>query len=230
MQYAFEHTVMWDGLLEETDSQEEEFDSSDPDSREDCLVLNELRLDPEAYKTASLHAVITALASGDIGFTNLETDDTELQTRITEFRQKRGLFTQKSFIEFLSTKHVTESEFGRLMENEMRTESLLNQGGSDMNARRLNYLRVSGKYEALAARARHKAEVLAGSDQNDFTPRSVGLLPHQVVESYFSYRPSHAPSDLDQYIRGIGIIDRESFYRLLTEEYVYCKLMEIADP
>jgi hypothetical protein len=219
--FDFEWTEMWDSVVFRNNSVTDITDGSR--SISDEQVLDELRLQPDAFERVTLRAALRYLILDEARRTTIQIDQVKLKNHINQFRIDHELFTRKDLDRFLEKIHTSAETFDRLIEDELLIEEWILQLTNTLDAHRLDYLRASGEYAGLADRAQRKNDMLASSPGEIHTPQGLGLIPMQLVEGYFRQIGQSVPENLDDYIRYIGLDTREAFHRLLAEEYVYFK-------
>ena len=214
-------TEMWDGVISRNNSVTDITNS--PRSFIDAQVLDELRLQPGEFEKVTLQAALRYLILEEAQGTNNRIDEAKLKNHINHFRIDHDLFSRKDLDTFLETIHTTAEAFDRLIEDEVLIDEWILQLRNILDVHRLEHLRAGGEYARLADRAQLKSEVLGSSSVESHTPQGIGLIPMQLVEGYFRKIGRSVPENLDDYIRSIGLDNREAFHRLLAAEYVYFK-------
>lgn len=219
--YTFEHTEFWErarysaGQMQ-TDSGAE-IEMVDLDALREELALN-----PEAQVRAMqgnllrLFAVETAKRAG------APVAKATLRETLETFRRERELFEPDAVESWLATNQVNREHFQRLIEDEARIRWAMTWAEPQMYGRLADYLRVTGEYSRLLARASHKRSVLRSQGLMDVDPSAGPLKSSELVAWYFERcvgRP--VPTDIAQYVHSSGFTDEGSFRRAIFREFCY---------
>ena len=215
--YSFEETEMWANAPWLTEAGNlGRTSAADGAGR----ILDELRLDGEAYRRVAERALLRALACGDI------TPDTEAPDRqvvaaeTTAFRLSRGLARRRDLERWAGDHGMDLAGFERMMAAETQVRAWARANARDLGEHILRQLCLSGDYRRLAQRAEDKARLLAG----DGTGAS-GPAPQRLVEWYFHERLDRdVPEDIGQYAADLGLGDEDDFRGILHKEYFYLRM------
>jgi SagB-type dehydrogenase family enzyme len=219
--YTFEHTEFWERARYSAGQMR-----TDPGAEIEMVDLDALRdelaLNPEAQARATqgnllrLFAVETAKRAGT------PVAKVALQETLETFRRERELFEPDAMESWLTTNQVSREHFQRLIEDEARIRWAMTWAEPHMNGRLADYLRVTGEYSRLLARASHKRSILKSQGLMDVDPSAGPLTSSELVQWYFERcvgRP--APTDIAQHVHTSGFIDEVSFRRAIFREFCY---------
>ncbi|MGF1624692.1 MAG: TfuA-like protein, partial [Alphaproteobacteria bacterium] len=208
--YQFEWTYLWDWVVTSTLPAQ----PGDGDAGVDvALLLDELRLEPEAFAAVRRAALLRWLA-GAHGQDGDAVDRAAIRAAFARFRTERGLFSRAALDDWIAGNGLDETAFERLIAAEANIETLARD--IDLQPFMLDELRVRGRFGPLRARARAKQDAVAGS-------AGVPAMPLRLLAEWFfeSRLQGEVPDDLDGFAREIGLDGREELARILTHELVY---------
>ncbi len=213
--YAFEWTVMWDGIVASRSGER----GGARDAAVDCaeqFVIDELRLDPQKYRQINLCAGLKQLALREAGRKRIETDNDQMRKLLQRLREANGLYSRAQLDEWIEEVDWNSRTLQKALEDEQRRNTVVERLGVIDERILLDELRLCGDYAAFKARAEAKRAV----DMPAAAGRAVP--PAQLLIWYFeSQLGEPVPSDLDAYLVEIGIHQRQHFYRLLERQYLF---------
>jgi hypothetical protein len=186
------------------------------------LVLDELRLDPAAFRTAKTAALARLLALRAADRRASATGRRAASAALDRFRTSHGLFRRADLDRWLGRNDLGAEDFERLMEDQARLDAYAAAIDHTLEGPLLAQLRLDDHYAALAARAARKHAELEAGGWAEAEPADCGLAPSQLVLWYFEARLGQAaPDDLDDAARRLGLAGRSALYRLLAREYLF---------
>jgi hypothetical protein len=225
VRYRFEHTIWWDEAVRHAGVGGVEPHGDATGIGLDAL-LDELRLDGQAYVHAHQAALARHLALGEAARQGVAATAEALQATAAEFRRQRGLLDETDLERWLVEHHLTPAGFLALM----REETLLGRAhellGRHALRRLPNYLRVSGEYQPVIARARDKQQTLAAHGLANPDVTALGVTVAAVLAWYFARAGRPAPPSLDDYAPEAGFADADECWRAILREYCYLRLKE----
>lgn len=226
--FDFEWTDMWDMAVAASPTV-----GLDPTGETGAVppgrLLDELRLDSDAYRTTKAEALARMLALQAADRRRMTTDRRAVAGAMDRLRASLGLYRRAELDQWLVANDLAAEDFERLMEEEARLEAYMALVGPALDQPLIDQLRLRGDYPRLADRARRKHAVLADLGQPDPEPADIGLPPPRLVRWYFAERlDREPPDDLEAYASALGFADRTEFYRLLTRECLFSKNTEPA--
>jgi hypothetical protein len=185
------------------------------DGGEEAAILDELRLDGEAYQRVRRAALLRVLAREEATRNGQTPDRKEVARTATRFRSPRGLARQSDVEQWARENDLKASHFDRLMAGDASLEKLARMRDAALRDAMLDQLRLADAYPKLRRRARAKARVLAKGAKPKLEARHPLLLSW-----YFGTRLKRdMPDDLQEYAAAIGISDMKAFYALIAAEY-----------
>jgi hypothetical protein len=221
--FSFEWTDLWDEAKRQWDAEGSPPGvPSDPGS----AVIDELRLDPDAFSAIHSQAVARAalLAPADAMATAI--DRRARQARLARLRETLGLLRKSDLDAWAARNDLDGRSLEALLDTELRLDAAKRLPADLVEGEILALLKLNDLYAGFAERARDKQRVA----------RSAGFgedgLPHGVtvpvlLDWYFvTCRGDPVPDALDPMVEALGLASRTAFYRLLAAEYVYIAAQE----
>lgn len=216
--FAFEWTELWDEAIAVEDAAH---GGSGPSA---ALVLDELRLDPAAWRAARHAALLRLLARREAGRRRADVGGDALRAALTRFRAEAGLYSRAALERWLADNGLDPASFERLLEDEVHRSALERSSGEALKRGIYDHLRFSGAYARLAERARRKQRLLAERASAGIAAQAAGVRGAELIAWYFERRLGRpVPDDLDAWIGDAGLGDRESLLRLLAREWRFLR-------
>lgn len=211
--FVFERTTLWAQFVEAIGGQRpDEVQSSE------ARILEELRLDPEAYEDTRRLAVMRAAALRATGVAAVE--PSARRRSLDALRHRHGLWSRAGLEAWAESAGLQGPEFDRLIEAEARLEFGAENNQPDLDSAMLDLLRLDGRYPALAARALDKTEHLSAEPQG--RGREARRAPTALVDWYFELRLGRPTvEDPEAFAQGLGFAALEDFVEALWREYRY---------
>jgi hypothetical protein len=228
--YHLEWTEMWDEAVSFSSAAGAALvDESDIVAHD--RVLDELRLDVDAYHQARDSAFLRVLAQREADRRRLTVDPAALSDTTNRFRMKHQLLTTAALESWIAENEIDRDSFDRLMADEVRLEVLGSSTEPALCRQLWSELRRSGDFSRLSARARQKQRVLNTLGIEGPEPGSLGPGPPALRAWFFENRLGlPLPDDLDRFAQRLGFANRTDFDRALLREYVYLQHKEQRDP
>lgn len=228
--YHLEWTEMWDeAVVFSSAAGGAVVDESDVVAHDS--VLEELRLDVDAYHQARDSALLRVLAQYEAGRLRLPVDRAVLRDTTNRFRMKHQLFTNAALESWIAENEADRASFDRLMIDEARLEALSSVTEPALHRQLQSELRRRGDFSCLAERARQKRRVLSALGIDDPEPGRIGPAPPALRVWFFESRLGQPlPDDLGQFARRLGFANRTDFDRALLREYLYLQHNTERDP
>ncbi len=212
--FSFERTTLWAQFVEAADRQA----PAEPEAL-DRLVLEELRLDPEAFAETRRHAAMRAAALQ--GAAPRDPSMAEKRRALDRLRQRHGLWTRSGLEAWAETAGLDGPGFERLIEAEAALEIGAEEDAAAVETAMLDLLRLDGRFPALAERARDKAGRLSGTGRGESRPWDDTAL----VDWFFEERLGRAaPADAEATALGLGFPDLGAFAAALAREHRFLEL------
>lgn len=210
-EYQFEWSEMWQNAITHQIPERKQIADID------ALALDELRLNTDEYATAVVQAGLHYLAQGETIQTGNRVDASELRRVFNDFKQRNGLLDREQLLGWLIDNDLNEVEFEHLMESLARHEKLVVGFKGQLDQTMLDWLKLSGRYASLRTRAENKRTMVKGLRHRLTDDQRPGLL-----RWYFEEHLSAAiPPNLDPVLDRAGFADRDHFYRVIFDEWVY---------
>jgi hypothetical protein len=221
--FDFEWTDMWDTAI--AVSRTIGLDpAADMEAVPPDRLLDELRLDGDAFGTAKTAALARLLALRGADRQGLTAERRAVSDALGRLRTACGLYRRAELDRWQIGNDLTSEHLERLMEEEARLEAYAALVEPALGRPLLDHLRLSDAYTHLAERARRKHATLTALGLPDPEPRDLNMVPPRLARWYFETRLGRAiPDDLDRFARAIGLENRAAFYRLLAREYLFLK-------
>jgi hypothetical protein len=147
--YVFEETMFWEALRRSAGEV-----SSGPQSAVDALVLDQLGRDPEALERARAGALGWWLAAERARREGYSIDAFARLDQAAEFCCVRGLSDSADVARWLESNQCGRERLDSILESRALAAREENRAGAGLEDYLLDYLRWSGGYAALLARAR----------------------------------------------------------------------------
>lgn len=216
--FRFEWTDLWDQVKRQWDGE-----GPLPGLPPDCAaaVIDELRLDPDAYAAMHVQAVARAalLARADGPATAI--DRRARQARLARLRESLGLLRKSDLDAWAARNDLDGRSLEALLDTELRLDAARRLPAELVEREILALLKLGDDYAGLAERARDKQHSLRSAGRGeDGLPH--GVTVPMLLDWYFvKHLGQPVPDDLDSAVEGLGLASRTAFYRLLAAEYVY---------
>jgi hypothetical protein len=181
-------------------------------------LLDELRLDPIGYRDVRQRALARCLAVRESRHAGTGADADGVQRAADAFRRERGLLSAAATQRWMADNELSVEQFAAFIREEraLHHATAAHQWELDVHIGR--ELRATGRYPALAARARAKRAFLAerGLDQ----PSSlVDEDTEDLYRWYFASRGRTVPGDVPAYCRALGFANEIAFRQAVLGEY-----------
>ncbi len=224
--YSFEWTDMWDTAT----ACSRFIDDNPAETPEDLprgRLLDELRLDLDAHRTARDQAIARLLAVRESRRQRLEVDRSAVSATANRFRARWGLFNRAAVDRWLAENQLDLEGFETLLQEEAQIEAVKSIFSPAVEKHLMNHLRVSNQYRDLAERALDKHAVLAAAGFADPQPADTGLTPPRLAAWYFEERLGRTiPDDLEGFAHSLALKNRDELYRHIAREFLYLRLKE----
>jgi hypothetical protein len=189
-------------------------------------MLDELRLDPRAWARASRETLVHDLMLREAARLGFQAPPEETREAAKEFRQERGLQTEKKFERWLEKHQLSRVRLDELM----RERALLRRARPRLTQRAelrlLDHLRLSGQYECLLARARDKARVLERFGAHGPRLEEAGVSADALLERYLKSLGRPTEGNLEDYSAAVRLLieDSDALVQTLLREHTYLSL------
>ncbi len=212
--FHFEWTNLWDKAVHEWTTGHAPTDDS-------AAIINELRLDPGLFSEISSRAVVRSILLTDADRRRVTVDRAAKLAALGRLREELGLGRKSDLDAWASQNELMNDGLDALIEEEARIDQVSRTARTSIGRHIISILQSRGQYAELAKRASDKRSTLqklafghAKTSQN--------LSPPVVLNWFFGNRLRQAiPADIDRFVQNLGLLSRQEFYRLLTDEYIY---------
>ena len=217
--FNFEWTVMWDKAVRSASTAKSPIENP---SNIDSWIVDELRLDTERFKQVRRSALLRLLVENPGTHDQVTISQQELRKAITRFRSENGLFMKTHLDDWLAENDLDMEGLERLIEGDLRRAKIDRSSGDALNDHLLAELRLTGAYSEIAARARHKKQLLEEIGCSDSSYRNVGVGALQLRIQFFESRfESPIPDNLENFLQDNGFLGRTKFDRMLAREHIF---------
>jgi len=220
--YAFEHTTMWDGAISAVHPSNDDGEDRDG-SAIDSWLMDELRLD-DAYDQLRQAALLRLLARDEADRQGLRVDGDEHREAITTFRLERSLNQGADFRAWLLARDLDRGDLDRIAEDKLLQGKVADRLGKQILRFVKDELRLGEHYERLIARARAKRQILEFEDADQELTDDIS-----AVTWYFQQSAVALPENLDSHARRLGFRDGADFRRAVMRDYRYRQISDEAD-
>jgi hypothetical protein len=222
VQFHFEHTHLWEYARRQAGDLRLNHGTAEAAFTE--LVLDELRLDPDAYASSRQRALYRYMAAA---LTQGAVPNAEPEARtsaIASLQSSLGL-DDDSLRRWLDDNSIDDTDFERLARDAERLERVERSAESELVVHLSDDLRLTGAYHRIRSRALDKRRTLEACGWLNPCVADAGLTEAELIEHYFVHvlgRP--VPTDCAGYAQRLGFPDRAAFVRTLLREHLYQRL------
>ena len=210
----FEWTQVWDLAYRESQRSRVTARTLGIDEKR---VLDQLRLDPDRYERYHDKSLLSWMSTHQ---TEPFVQDSALKEALKQFRARNKLASRTQLTNYMRRADLDESTLIELIRSVSCVEKHRYEAG-DLQPDIIDQLKLDGHYFTFLDIANQKKQEL---DSAGIEGEQAGLLPAQVIAWYFVDRLSGlVPARLEDHLTRIGMDSTDDFYRLISEEYLYCK-------
>ncbi len=185
-------------------------------------ILDELRLDPDAYRQAMAGAMLRHLTMLEAGRRGMTVDTDALERTSDAFRRRRGLYRPEDVQAWMREFNLDWTAFVRLLKDEALCAWVEKAIEEISRGRLRDHLTVSGGYAKLAAAARAKQRRLEQAGIQNPGMDATSLTEADLVRWYFEHcARTPVPADVGPALRAAGFTDVEEFTRIVLREYLH---------
>jgi hypothetical protein len=224
--YHFEHTDVWEQVVNRSGRQ---LAAARPDFQSPQLLLEELGLDRDSYDRAVGGAFARALALAEAERHDIEVGMTLVNEAVTSIRRQHALVDPDALSRWIAHQELDLPEFGELLEQEAKIGWVRTMYGPDVMRCLPDWLRASGRYRAVADRARDKQRVLAAYGLEAPSLAEAPVDEAELLRWFFEeQRGTHVPARLDLHAYAVGFANRAAFLQAVLRDYYYVTLSHSA--
>jgi hypothetical protein len=221
--FRFEWTHLWDDMVGRMSAAV----TAESDARDFAeQVIEELRLEgPAAYATVKSNALLRMLAHREAARRGSQASPEALRGTLNGMRERLQLFSRDLLQAWMKRNLLDEASLQRLIAQEAELQSLSIGSSHSIGPFLLDQMRLSGAYERLADRARHKADALRHLEADDAdVPLMFGPDAMQLRMWFFEHRLGRPmPDDPEDFAHGLGLASAAEFDRALWREWMYSR-------
>jgi hypothetical protein len=220
--FRFEWTHLWDDMIGRAPGEDASTGASSGVVAE--RLIDELRLEgPAAYEAAQSRALLRVFALREAAREGLQVSPAAMTAALAAMRERLRLFSRDDLDAWMKSHGLDEVSMQRLIMEEAQLRSIAVRSSHGLDTFLLDELRLSGAYERLAERARHKDHVL-----DDLRPDGVrsisGADALRLRMWFFEERLGRPmPDDFDEAARALGLQSAAELYRALWREWMYSR-------
>lgn len=221
VRYTFAHTDTWETARQQS-ADRLPVEDTGADGDHGHAVLDELRLDPDAFERVRVQTLVRLLAEGYARRQGFVVDHDARQRATDAFRRQRGLLRSDQVARWLEERQLSGEEFSQLMDDEAQLRWTEAQLASAVLGRMPDQIRLEDGYPALLARAQAKQRWLEAQGLHHAGFADLGLAESDVLRWYFGERLGRPlPPSVTRYAEAAGFADRDAFCRAVLQEYCY---------
>lgn len=180
-------------------------------------VIDELRLAAARYERLSERSWARLLGLELAERLQIESGDATYRDAVQSFRHARGLHTSVEVQGWLEAHGLGRADLERLLRDRARVHTVRKLYGAQLERALLAELHDSGEYPTLAARARHKRELLERHGLHEAAAEICGLSEHELLEWY--------GRELGEDVEVLRGGDAQAMRTLVAREYLYRRLI-----
>ncbi|HVM81785.1 MAG TPA: TfuA-like protein [Stellaceae bacterium] len=215
--FQFEWTHLWDEMVIRSVDLPPAIGSSG--GAPGYEVLEELRLEGgDSYELVRARALVRLFAGLHAKRQGMDPTPEALRGTLSGLRARLGLFTRAELDAWLARTHLTAASLEGLIEGCARSEAATELLGAALDRHLLDELRLSGRYESLAARAAQKQTVLGAAANGGAEIPNIAALRLWFFEQRLG-RP--LPDDVKAFAAERGFSDIADFDGALHREWIY---------
>ncbi|KZL16538.1 TfuA-like protein [Pseudovibrio sp. Ad26] len=213
-QFAFAHTDTWERMVRQIEP------AADALSYEE--LLEELRLEPNTYKTAVEMTMAQVLGEREAARAHVTAKPDEFERKFAEYLVCRNIVQPQDIINWMSEQGLNEDTFQTFIEKHQRLDTVRGLLRADIVRALPDTLRDMGIFGKLKMRAEDKREYLAKNGLSEAEAATSGLSSDDLLEWYFTkHLGTSMPLHLNAHIRSLDLDHRQAFIASIFREYKY---------
>lgn len=228
--FTFQHTEVWEELRRQSRRRPLGPGGGGETYRTES-ALDELRLDPDAYRLERERAVSRALA---LELADARQGDLGPETRrdaLASFWQARRLEEPERRAAWLAERGLSERKLGRLLGDEARIRPIRRMAEAQVERSLEERLLLADRFSALESRALVKHRCLVARGLSRPSLADAGLDEGELWRWWFEERLGRAvPEDLGAYARELDLRNESALRRLVLRELLYERLSASKKP
>jgi hypothetical protein len=220
--FHFETSLHWHNFVKQAGTLSIQPDTPQPVHLSADWLLDELRLNPQAYyhvfRLTLLQLAAVRIAQSEGWSLPAQSDN----GMVGDYQQQMGM-SPEQFTAWLSQNDLTPDQLEAVLVDYSRIAQLQAEWYARVLDALPDVLRLSGNYASLARRATRKQSLLTEHYLQTPDMRDTGLDETGLYQWYFCERlqQSAVPADISTHIKQAGFESSEHFKRALIREYCY---------
>jgi hypothetical protein len=216
--YTVENTTIWHAATSLPGAQDGAGDGS---AVLPTTLREEMQIDG-SYARVQHGALLRFLAAREASRQDILVTAEQLQQTGDRWRDKRGLQDGEDLHRWLFESDLTLEGFSHKLREEALLHLVKSWAASDVEARILDELLMTGEYERVLTRAHDKERRLQSRGLHNPDVTDTGLTWEGLVRWYFEERLGRPlPRDVARFARDSGFEDELSLRRAILREYCY---------
>jgi hypothetical protein len=221
--YAFNATLMWDNLVRSVGPRSEQAPGQ-PDSVRADDVLDELRLDDDAYSLAAEGAFARLLALEVAEQTQVPGEEVGADP-VDGHGSGHAHGVGGSKDEWIREQLLTPGQARRLMQEQASVRRVRRERHAGMGPHLEDHLKVQGLFGRLSGRARQKQAALSSRGLDNPGLSQAGVTADELWRWFFEERTGDPrPDDLAEHAREAGYRSEEEMQRAALRELLFQRL------
>lgn len=218
VKYHFEHTDVWEQVVNRNGRQMAAGLHRAPEQ----ALLEELRLDRDAYERASDGALARTLALAEAEGQDVQPDAALIEQAVTGLRRTHALVEADALARWIELQDLDMPGFGEFIAREARIGWVRTMHGAEVARHLPDWLRAAGRYRKIAERAREKRHWLAAHGLENASLANARLDEITLLRWFFEERRGEpVPARLDLHAHAIGFRNRAAFVQAVLREYYF---------
>jgi hypothetical protein len=221
--YVFQHTDAWEQVRRLIDRRTLSTQTGADTFQADAL-LDELRLQGKEYQAQRLLALARTLSLELVQHEGFKVEPQLLRDTADAFRREKDLLQPEQISQWLQGQQINPDEFARLLGDEARIRHIQALVEDDVARHIPDHLRISGQYQHLSERARHKEQILSSRGLAIPSLSAVETSEDELWRWYFENQLGmDMPISIEQYALDFHFFSIDAFRQAVLREFCYLK-------
>ena len=187
-------------------------------------LLDEIRLEPEAYCRIQRDAVVRNLIVTEASRHNWPVEDDLVRRALAEFRDIWGLSDEASLDNWLALNDLDRGRLDALIRTKAVAEHYFRTLSRVMEPEFINTIILNNEYYQWVQRYEDKRDHLQTRGYDNPGLNDIGLAQNDLLEWFFRGQGLPVPADLRGYVDSLGFRDYPSFLQAILKDYIYKNL------
>ncbi len=211
--WSFQRTDAWEQVRRGMSSRTDE--PAAPERTAD-LVLDELRLDPQAFWAVRDKTRLRIAQARFARAEGFEPSAEHVRRSMATFLDERGLADEADIRRWMGEQSLDEAELDRLLQDQAQSEWAERLTTISLEADMLDTLKLDGSFASWSNRARAKAVAVG-----EGPVRAEVAADRALFEWHFARLALPVPGDLARYARSLGLSSAEELGAIIERERRY---------